>query len=262
LTPRQPDFLPGHPVPKSPNSAYRIAPAFLEILKASGLQRAALLKAWGSEDATRARLQVHATLAEATRAKVGTPAHGTHHGGRQVMCRISCPVSTSYTCDATDGQRVTFEQQQALAKAGITIRLDDPMPDILLWNPTTDKLWVVEAVTSDGEVDLHKVEGLTRMAERSGKKSHWLHYRLHEMEGRRVPAGASTRTLPQAPTFGSAKTAPSSSACRRLNQRPTAESIAFWSRLPAAALSASSFNCPLDGYRSPRKSVALPECAH
>lgn len=77
--------------------------------------------------------------------------------------------------NATDGQRVTPEQEQALKKAGIAIQLGDSMPDILLWNQKTDKLWVVdiwvvEAVTSDGEVDLHKVEGLTRLAERSGKK--------------------------------------------------------------------------------------------
>ena len=72
--------------------------------------------------------------------------------------------------DATDGQRVTPEQEQALKKAGITIQLGDSMPDILLWNQKTDKLWVVEAVTSDGEVDLHKVQGLTSLAERLGKK--------------------------------------------------------------------------------------------
>ena len=45
------------------------------------------------------------------------------------------------------------------------------MPDILLWNQKTDTLWVVEAVTSDGEVDLHKVQGLTRLAQRSGRKA-------------------------------------------------------------------------------------------
>ena len=72
--------------------------------------------------------------------------------------------------DATDGQRVTPEQEQAMQKAGITIQLADSMPDILLWNQKTDKLWVVEAVTSDGEVDRHKVESLTRLAERSQKK--------------------------------------------------------------------------------------------
>ena len=43
------------------------------------------------------------------------------------------------------------------------------MPDALLWNPETDHLWVIEAVTSDGEVDAHKVAQMNRMAERCGK---------------------------------------------------------------------------------------------
>jgi len=40
----------------------------------------------------------------------------------------------------------------------------------LLWNKKTDHLWVIEAVTSDGEADFHKVEQLTRLANRCGKK--------------------------------------------------------------------------------------------
>ncbi len=47
--------------------------------------------------------------------------------------------------------------------------LSDAWPDVLLWNPDSDELWVIEAVTSDGEVDLTKVESLTRLARRAGK---------------------------------------------------------------------------------------------
>jgi hypothetical protein len=43
------------------------------------------------------------------------------------------------------------------------------MPDVLLWNKTTDHLWVIEAVTSDGEVDNYKVAQMSALAERSGK---------------------------------------------------------------------------------------------
>jgi hypothetical protein len=43
------------------------------------------------------------------------------------------------------------------------------MPDVLLWNKTTDHLWVIEAVTSDGEVDNHKVAQMSALAKRSGK---------------------------------------------------------------------------------------------
>lgn len=41
--------------------------------------------------------------------------------------------------------------------------------NICFCNPKTDHLWVIEAVTSDGEVDLHKVSQLRALAERFGK---------------------------------------------------------------------------------------------
>jgi hypothetical protein len=164
------DFLPGHPVPKSPNSVYRIAPAFLEILKAPDTKRAALLATWASEDATRARLQVQAELAEATRAKIGTPHLELITAARQVYVPKFLTGFEIIYIDATDGKRVTPEQEQALQKAGIAIGLGDSMPDVLLWNQRADTLWVIEAVTSYGEVDLHKVQSLTNLANRSGKK--------------------------------------------------------------------------------------------
>ena len=99
--------------------------------------------------------------------------------------------------DATDGQRVTPEQEQAMQKAGITIQLGDSMPDILLWNQKTDALWVVEAVTSDGEVDSHKVQGLTALGPALRKEDHRLHHRLHDLEGRRDPAGQTQEHRPR-----------------------------------------------------------------
>lgn len=165
------EFLPGHPVPKSPNSAYRIAPAFVEILKAPDSERRALLATWASKEAIRARLQVQAALAEATRAKVGTPHMELITAAAQVYVPNFLPGFVVLYIDATDGQRVTPAQEQAMQKAGITIQLGDSMPDILLWNQKTDALWVVEAVTSDGEVDSHKVQGLTALAQRCGKKT-------------------------------------------------------------------------------------------
>lgn len=71
--------------------------------------------------------------------------------------------------DDSDGDRISDEERAKMAGAGIELRLEDAMPDALLWNPETDFLWVIEAVTSDGEVDLHKVAQMTRLAERCGK---------------------------------------------------------------------------------------------
>ena len=43
------------------------------------------------------------------------------------------------------------------------------MPDVLLWHAEKDVLWIIEAVTSDGEVDAHKVKKIRALAERCGK---------------------------------------------------------------------------------------------
>ena len=71
--------------------------------------------------------------------------------------------------DDGDGDRITEAQRHSLAEAGIELTLGDAMPDILLWNRSSNRLWVIEAVTSDGEVDLHKLRQLTSLAMRAGK---------------------------------------------------------------------------------------------
>jgi len=71
--------------------------------------------------------------------------------------------------DDADGDRVSDEEKTKMAAAGVSLTLEDAMPDVFLWNSETDMLWVIEAVTSDGEVDLHKVRQLKKLAERCGK---------------------------------------------------------------------------------------------
>ena len=68
--------------------------------------------------------------------------------------------------DAGDGDRITEKDLGKLRRAGLNIGLGDSMPDVLLWNREQDDLWVIEAVCSDGEVDRHKVESLTSLANR------------------------------------------------------------------------------------------------
>src|SRR5207249_5745258 len=43
------------------------------------------------------------------------------------------------------------------------------MPDVLLYNRELNELWVIEAVTSDGEVDEHKVHRMVAFAKRHRK---------------------------------------------------------------------------------------------
>jgi hypothetical protein len=46
--------------------------------------------------------------------------------------------------------------------------ISTPYPDVLLFDAGARALWCVEAVTSDGEADQHKVDNLRRLCDRSG----------------------------------------------------------------------------------------------
>lgn len=164
-------FVPGHPKAKSGNSAYRLDPGFVEILRSSESDWRTKLDAWSAEDAKRARLRFQAEQAEATRSATDT----AHVDLIRACCEVYAPrflpgFEVLYVDDA-DGDRVSEPERERLYGSGIEITLDDAMPDVLLWNRQTDALWVIEAVTSDGEVDHHKVDQVRAFAMRNGKST-------------------------------------------------------------------------------------------
>lgn len=163
------EFVPGHTKAKSPNSSYRLEGTFLEILRAPASEWKERLDAWAAADAARERLAFQARMAEAARAAVDTG-----HAALIADCvehyapRFLKGYQVLYV-DDSDGDRISPQERANMKGAGAVLTLADPMPDVLLWNRATDWLWVIEAVTSDGEVDAHKVDGMRRFAERCGK---------------------------------------------------------------------------------------------
>jgi hypothetical protein len=162
-------FVAGHPIAKSQNSAYRLNPEFKRVLQASEKHWEQELTDWASQDAVRRRREYQAKVEEESRKQVGS-GHSqlisdavTHYAKRFL------PDYEVLYIDDGDGDRITPNDKKKLAHAGIALQLGDAMPDVLLWNKKTDRLWVIEAVTSDGEVDFHKVEQLTDLAKRCGK---------------------------------------------------------------------------------------------
>jgi hypothetical protein len=162
-------FIQGHVVAKSPNSSYRLAEDFKAILQASPDQWPSMLADWANEDAERKRKRFQAEMAEVSRQLVDTGHSDLIKASIDFYARKFLPGYEVIYVDDGDGDRITDEDRRKLAQAGIELKLGDAMPDVLLWNKETNQLWVIEAVTSDGEVDLHKVNQLNALARHYGK---------------------------------------------------------------------------------------------
>ncbi len=169
LQPATGAFILGHPVAKSPNSAYRLSTSFRDVLVAPDAEWETRLREWIREDNVRARLQRQAELTQLARAAVDTKHSDLIQACQTYYSPAFLPGFQVIYIDDADGDRVTEAQRTVLINAGVSFVLSDAMPDVLLWNRDTDWLWVIEAVTSDGEVDLHKIQQLSELAKRSGK---------------------------------------------------------------------------------------------
>jgi len=161
-------FYPGHLKAKSPNSSYRLAPSFVSILTSDNWDDE--LSVWIGQDKIRERLEIQARAAvEAKRMADNSHSDLIHASVNHYVPAFLSGYEVVYIDDG-DGDRITEEQIKNLAKAGLTIRLGDAMPDVLLWNEAESALWVIEAVTSDGEVDSHKVTQMKNFSSRHGLK--------------------------------------------------------------------------------------------
>lgn len=162
-------FIDGHVKAKSPNSAYRLSDYFVQILSAPEGQWEVLFDAWSKEDVVKERLLLQAELAENARKLVDNSHSNLISACQDVYAPRFLPGYQVIYIDDGDGDRVTDAQKETLTEVGLSLSLSDAMPDVMLWHPHTDWLWVIEAVTSDGEVDLHKKACLTDFCDRHGK---------------------------------------------------------------------------------------------
>jgi hypothetical protein len=164
-----PRFIAGHVKAKSPNSAYRLNAEFVAVLKAPNGEWERALDAWISESAVRRRLELQARLADAARREVDDEHGDLIEAAREHYVPLFLPGFVVVYSDSGDGDRITTADREALRRAGIEWDLGDAMPDLLLWNKGSDWLWVIEAVTSDGEVDQHKVDQIACAVARNKK---------------------------------------------------------------------------------------------
>jgi len=170
LDPRTRAFLPGHPVPKSPNSAYRLTEDFTRLLRAPATELKALLAGWIKEEKIRERLAFQAAQAEETRRRVDTSHLDLINACVEHYAPRFLKGFEVVFVDDSDGDRIDDEDRERLLEAGLELGLGDAMPDVLLHNRELDELWVIEAVTSDGEVDEQKVRRMVEFTKRHRKE--------------------------------------------------------------------------------------------
>ncbi len=169
LDPVSMTFYPGHIVAKSPNCAYRLEQDFKQVLQAGETEWPGMLKVWIREDKVRGRAELQALIAEEARHFLDTKHSDLIESACTHYVPRFLPGYEILYVDDGDGDRITKEDCVRLEGAGIAISLADAMPDVLLWDRDTNKLWVIEAVTSDGEVDEQKMFSLRKFAEKHGK---------------------------------------------------------------------------------------------
>lgn len=164
------EFVSGHITAKSPASAYRLAGDFVDVLATNAKELDARLRSWSTEDAIRAR---HAMQAKAAAdAKV---LHSNEHEAliAAILDYYVPAFLPAYECiyiDSDDGDRVGTDEKERLKAAGIELGLEDAYPDVVLLDAKARALWCVESVTSDGEVDQHKVDNVLALCKRSELK--------------------------------------------------------------------------------------------
>jgi len=163
-------FIPGHPIAKSPNSCYRLAPSFVRILQAPDPEYRALLQTWINEDTLRQRLELQAKLGRESARLVDNSHSDLIQSSIKNYARRFLPDFRVLYVDDADGDRVSEVERIKLAEAGIEIRLEDKMPDVILWDESRRYMWIIEAVTSDGEVDKAKVDNLISFAKRNNAR--------------------------------------------------------------------------------------------
>ncbi len=163
------EFLSGHLRANSGSNCYRLTQTFIRVLQANAEDLRSKLEEWSGMDNEIQRAIMSADALSASTERIGSP----HANLIQDIVEIYVPnfllgFQVVYI-DVGDGTRVTDGDTRCLADAGLGIERGDAFPDVLLWNPETDELWVIEAVVSDGEVDFHKVQRMNSYCERYGK---------------------------------------------------------------------------------------------
>jgi hypothetical protein len=163
------EILAGHPIANSSSNCYRLTQEFVLLLQTESEYLQDAIQNWANQDDERVRALAAAQALAGSVQRVGTPHENLIRDAAEIYVPWFLPGFEIVLIDCGSGTRITPEESAILENAGLGFERGDAFPDILLWNSESDELWVVEAVVSDGEVDLHKVQRMQNYCDRYEK---------------------------------------------------------------------------------------------
>jgi len=162
-------FAPGHFMARSPGSAYRLNPDFVRVLKAHEDVFQDWLLDWSDEDATRQRLALQSIFAEMSSSSTTPARKALIQAVRDdYVFRFLGQYEVLYSSDVA-GRQGSNRDEVELARAGLTLLPEDPIPDFVLWRPETGGIWIIEAVAQSNEVSQSKQLAIRSWLSRHGR---------------------------------------------------------------------------------------------
>ena len=153
----------GHGVGNSNNNAYRLDPEFVQLLVVSDDEWPAALRDFVTGDEQRRLRAVQAWSAD-----VPSSHTGLIHAAVEALLGTRLEGFELLLVDVGGQARTASEWLPKLEKYGLHLRREDRWPDAILANPGVCELWVVDAITNDGEVDVERRTAISAWAKRHG----------------------------------------------------------------------------------------------
>lgn len=163
----RPVLLRGHIRAKSANSVYRLSDRAVVVVDATPESRFIELARAMAERLPEHRLE-RAALQEAMLGVQESSPHGALLQQCVDVVRHYLPDFKPVFIDLSDGTRISDVDLGALSEHGLALTLKDNLPDAILASRRRRLIIGIEAVTSDGEFDRHRVTRLQRWATRYG----------------------------------------------------------------------------------------------
>ena len=134
------DLILGHPISNSPNCAYRLTREFWDmVFHGKGHGNTTFQRCVEIHAIQRGTKSTHEALMDAC----------VEH-----LAELFMGESVLVYRDPPHGPRVNLDDLFSLSVLGLEMNpRDDPCPDLIFWTESTNKLWIVEAVTTEGIID-------------------------------------------------------------------------------------------------------------